>query len=320
VNGYLLPNFFRLMGYLVSVSLGGYLLGKGAEQLLGRFQARIVGALVLGSAVTIPEYLFAIVSVLDQKNAQALGSAYGGNIFLFTVAYGALFLASSRRGSYIRGYKGMRSDLVILFVSTTLFVLSYFERFLSLYLGFALLLLYAAFIFSGAGRSVNTSISVRSLSKKVKLTALVYLFAGLALTFVFIHPLVEEVSSFSFRLGVSPVITALFVVPIGDELPEILSAVTLIRSSVQGEHTALASLVGSKIQSNTLLLGTITVLAYALGNPIFTGESYAGAALFAMAATTYLGLAITFLSPKNRGVGVVLVAAYFVSAGYILSI
>jgi len=79
------------MGYLVSVSLGGYLLGKGAEQLLGRFQARIVGALVLGSAVTIPEYLFAIVSVLDQKNAQALGSAYGGNIFLFTVAYGASF-------------------------------------------------------------------------------------------------------------------------------------------------------------------------------------------------------------------------------------
>jgi Ca2+/Na+ antiporter len=307
-----------LLGYLAAVSVGGYTLGRASEILLGRLQARVIGGVLLGFAVTLPEYLFALISTLSRHNDVALGSAFGGNIFLFTLLYGVLFLANKSASA---AYRGLMFDVVVLGSSTLLILFASIINTLNIYVGLALILLYALFIaYSARGSDDLRENPVDSLSIKSKFESLGFLAVGLILTVGFIHPLVNQVVLFSSTVGIPPVITSFTLVPAGDELPELVAMFTLLRSGskrntdTQGSQAAYASLIGSKVQSNTLLIGTILIAASIVGNPIVVSDKYSWFTLYAMVATTFTGMFATFFTTR-RSVGVLLIVTYFIIMG-----
>ncbi len=307
-----------LLGYLAAVSVGGYTLGRASEILLGRLQARVIGGVLLGFAVTLPEYLFALISTLSRHNDVALGSAFGGNIFLFTLLYGVLFLANKSASA---AYRGLMFDVVVLGSSTLLILFASIINTLNIYVGLALILLYALFIaYSARGSDDLRENPVDSLSIKSKFESLGFLAVGLILTVGFIHPLVNQVVLFSSTVGIPPVITSFTLVPAGDELPELVAMFTLLRSGskrntdTQGSQAAYANLIGSKVQSNTLLIGTILIAASIVGNPIVVSDKYSWFTLYAMVATTFTGMFATFFTTR-RSVGVLLIVAYFIIMG-----
>jgi Ca2+/Na+ antiporter len=307
-----------LLGYLAAVSVGGYTLGRASEILLGRLQARVIGGVLLGFAVTLPEYLFALISTLSRHNDVALGSAFGGNIFLFTLLYGVLFLANKSASA---AYRGLMFDVVVLGSSTLLILFASIINTLNIYVGLALILLYALFIaYSARGSDDLRENPVDSLSIKSKFESLGFLAVGLILTVGFIHPLVNQVVLFSSTVGIPPVITSFTLVPAGDELPELVAMFTLLRSGskrntdTQGSQAAYANLIGSKVQSNTLLIGTILIAASIVGNPIVVSDKYSWFTLYAMVATTFTGMFATFFTTR-RSVSVLLIVAYFIIMG-----
>jgi Ca2+/Na+ antiporter len=307
-----------LLGYLAAVSVGGYTLGRASEILLGRLQARVIGGVLLGFAVTLPEYLFALISTLSRHNDVALGSAFGGNIFLFTLLYGVLFLANKSASA---AYRGLMFDVVVLGSSTLLILFASIINTLNIYVGLALILLYALFIaYSARGSDDLRENPVDSLSIKSKFESLGFFAVGLILTVGFIHPLVNQVVLFSSTVGIPPVITSFTLVPAGDELPELVAMFTLLRSGskrntdTQGSQAAYANLIGSKVQSNTLLIGTILIAASIVGNPIVVSDKYSWFTLYAMVATTFTGMFATF-STTRRSVGVLLIVVYFIIMG-----
>ncbi len=307
-----------LLGYLAAVSAGGYTLGRASEILLGRLQARVIGGVLLGFAVTLPEYLFALISTLSHHNDVALGSAFGGNIFLFTLLYGVLFLANKSAGAT---YRGLVFDAVVLGSSTLLILFASITNSLNIYVGSVLILLYALFIaYSARGGDDLKENPVGFLSVKSKLASLGFFAVGLILTVGFIHPLVNQVVLFSSTVGIPPVITSFTLVPAGDELPELVAMLTLLRSAskgntdTQGSQAAYANLIGSKVQSNTLLIGTILIAASILGNPLMVSDKYSWFTLYTMVATTFTGLFATFYTTR-RCVGILLIATYFIIMG-----
>ncbi|MEM0121086.1 MAG: hypothetical protein QW688_06595 [Thermoprotei archaeon] len=314
---HLLIQLGLLLGYLGAVSVGGYSLGKASDILLGRLQARIIGGVLLGFAATLPEYLFALISTFEHRNDVALGSAFGGNIFLFTLLFGLLFL--DRRSSHT-SYKGLKFDFGVLGLSTLIILFGFSQNTLSVYLGLILVLIYALFIgYTAKAKNSLEHAEGIPLSVGSKLKALVYFGVGLALTAAFVHPLVDQVVVFSHAVGVPPVITSFTLVPAGDELPELVAMFTLLRSNhssntdEHGFQTAYASLVGSKVQSNTLLIGTIVMVASMLGTPI-AADRYSLFTLYAMVATTFMGMAAAPLRTR-RSVGLLLIASYFIIVG-----
>jgi Ca2+/Na+ antiporter len=308
-----------LLGYLAAVSVGGYTLGRAAEILLGRLQARVIGGVLLGFAVTLPEYLFALISTLSRHNDVALGSAFGGNIFLFTLLYGVLFLANKSAST---AYRGLMFDVAVLGSSTLLILFASIINTLNIYVGLALILLYALFIaYSARGSDdLRRENPVDSLSIKSKFESLGFFAVGLILTVGFIHPLVNQVVLFSSTVGIPPVITSFTLVPAGDELPELVAMFTLLKSAskrntdTQGSQAAYANLIGSKVQSNTLLIGTILIAASIVGNPIVVSDKYTWFTLYAMVVTTFTGMFATF-STTRRSVGVLLIVVYFIIMG-----
>jgi Ca2+/Na+ antiporter len=301
-----------LVGYLSAVSLGGYMLGKASEILMIRLQARLVGGVLLGLAVTLPEYLFAAISTTLHHNDVALGSAFGGNIFLFTVLYGAMLTFSKpSRG----GYGGLVFDLVILVVSTMVILVGSLLGTLNLFLGIALLVMYLVFaVYSGGAHHFTEPLSP-SLSAKSKALSTLLFAGGLILTAVFMHPLVDQVVAFSRMVGVPPILTSFTIVPAGDELPELVALITLLRAdaktngSNRGAQTAYANLIGSKIQSNTLLIGTIIIIASIISNPVTVGDDYTWFTLYAMVATTIMGVLATLTGP-HKALGPAFIAIY----------
>jgi len=313
--------FGLLLLYLVAVSVGGYTLGRASEVLLGRLQARVIGGVLLGFTVTLPEYLFALISVLSHHNDVALGSAFGGNIFLFTLLYGVLLLINRSAGAM---YRGLVFDVVVLAASTLLILFAFIFNSLNMYVGLVLIALYALFIaYSAAGRDGLTENSVDSLSTKSKLESLGFFAVGLTLTVGFIHPLVNQVVLFSSSVRVPPVITSFTLVPAGDELPELVAILTLLKGATnkdaRGSQAAYANLIGSKVQSNTLLIGTIFIVASVLGNPFAVFDKYTWFTLYAMVTTTFAGVVASFYTTR-RSIGILLILAYFVIIGVLVTL
>lgn len=303
-----------LLLYLGLVSVGGYLLGRAAETLLGRVHARLVGGVLLGFIVTLPEYLFAVISTTTHHNDVAIGSAFGGNILLFTLPFGLLLLSSGNQNRRPLEYGGIVFDVAVLGVSTALILAWSVLRLFDTAVGAALIALYVAFIAYSARLGGGDNQAGPGLHTRAKVASATMFVVGLVLVVLAIHPLVDEVVDFSIQVGVPPVITSFTLVPLGDELPELVAMVTLLASKKRGAETeggkaAYANLIGSKVQSNTLLVGTIILVAAILEDPMVLADRYTLFTLYAMVATTIMGI-VAVLTRASRGFGAALVASY----------
>jgi cation:H+ antiporter len=301
--------------YLAVIGGAGLLLGRGAESLLTRFSVKLTGGVILGFVETLPEYIFAIVAVSKGSSQVALGSAYGGNIVLFTLVFGLMILSSGSKGATSFGYKGSKSDVAILLVSSTLFLILLVGIHVVLVAGLSMIALFGLFLVSVGPVEVEVSGALTASDKHRSLVApLLLLVIAAALIVAFIDPLLNSVEQLSTVTGISPILLSLIFVPLANELPELFSSIKLYSSGENGRKAAVASLLGSKIQSNTLLLGSVVLLASFLGNPISVSGNSSKLSLYAMVATSYLGALVVGRAKPSRRTGILLLLAYLLSS------
>lgn len=304
--------------YLGLLSLSGYLIGEGSEILGRKMGASVGGGLVFGFIATVPEYVFAMTAVYLRSGEIALGSALGGNIILFTLGVSALLFCSFKSTSYKpdRLWVSAKSDILVLASSTLILLAGSLFGFYPLIVGILFLGLYLYYVYytiSHRNFSLETRPRELGLPRRSSAAGVTLMVVGMLVLAVVVKPLVYSIKSVSYQFGAPPLLIATLVIPLVDELPEILGLLILSSHGADSTKVAEAAIVGSKLQSNTLLLGSMITLSYIVGNPLST---YSGAILplvVAVSVSTTAGV-FSLTQPGIRRVTIPTLIALYVLA------
>jgi len=262
-------------GLLVVLTAAAALLSYGAEPLAERYGANFTGSIVLALITTLPEYMFVIVTSIKGDYDMAVGSAVGSCTLLITLGYGSIILFSTTRISrkpvkMIHLSKSTQVDaLYLLGTALVAFALAWEGNGFDLKDAIVLIVLFFTYVIQvarGAGHfrreQAVVSHSSRGLGKSIAL-----LLAGGAVILIFTGPFVESMKSLADLLHVSRVTIAIILGPLASEMPEKITAyITVIRNGKLAE-ISVCNFIGSKVNHNSLLLGTMPIIALLQGRP-----------------------------------------------------
>ncbi len=244
--------FVSFMGLVASAAL----ISEGASRLEKAMGQGLVGGIMIGLAETMPETAVVTVSAYYGDQAVALGSALGGNILLFTLGIGAIGVAFTTTYKEIMTITSeyRLENRYLLLATLALMALIVYGR-LDLYSGLALVVLYFAYLTERFRKSAT-----RESKEPVTKESAIMLVAGLVLGALSSEPFAYSVSSLSQGLGVDPLVLSLVIAPLATDVDAILTSLVLVRKSPDGASLGVLSLVGSKIENATILLGIIGLL------------------------------------------------------------
>ncbi len=257
-------------GLLAVMTFAAWLLSIGAERLAEKYGANFTGSIVLALITTLPEYLFVIFAALKDKYAMAIGSAVGSCSLLITFGYGSIILLSTTNISRkpvkeIKLSKETRYDAIYLAVTAVIaFILAWWGDGFSMLDGIILCALFGGYVYHMARVAYQYHCQQKA-SGRVKVPGLrrgvAYLAMGAVIIFFLTEPFVDSMIKFSLLIGVSPVTIAIVIGPFASEMPEKLTAyLTVIRDARLAE-ISIANFIGSKVNHNSLLLGTLALIA-----------------------------------------------------------
>ena len=265
---------FEFVGLLLILTGAAALLSYGAEALAERYGANFTGSLVLGLITTLPEYMFVIWASIKGHYEMAVGSAVGSCALLITLGYGSVILLATTRASrkpveVVRLSKHTQVDALYLLVTAVIaFALAYegdgFDLKDAIIL-IALFFIYGIHVAKGAiafcRSNAAANHSTRALVKSV-----VFLVTGGVVIFFFSAPFVDSMIALAKVLGVSPMTIAIILGPLASEMPEKITAyITVIRDGRLAE-ISVCNFIGSKVNHNSLLLGTMPIIAVLQGH------------------------------------------------------
>jgi cation:H+ antiporter len=263
----------EFVGLLLILTGAAALLSYGAETLAARYGANFTGSIVLALITTLPEYMFVIWASIKGHYEMAVGSAVGACSLLITLGYGSVILFATTRISrkpvkVVELSKHTQVDaLYLLGTALIAFGLAYEGRGLDLkdaLILIAVFLAYVAHVAKGAvafSRSeAAADHSPRALAKSIG-----FLMMGGVVIFFFSEPFVDSMLEVAKLLGVSPMTIAIILGPLASEMPEKITAyMTVIRNGRLAE-ISVCNFIGSKINHNSLLLGTMPIVAVLQG-------------------------------------------------------
>ena len=273
----------------VALVFASWCVGEGGEILGAKFDASVVGGLIIAWLNTAPEAIFFIQALNSGNPRFAMGAVSGSAIVVSTVAVGACVWigASARKSGNFYLVPSVKKQCYVLAVST-LFPLGFAYYGFSLAGGVAAFLFYMAFLVYSLLHSDSESPPPAAQNKKqddiegslntdnVDLLddeeedddhasvstwkGVAFLVVGGGLIFLCSSPFISAVVEVSVLLKVSPTLLAFFLAPIASEMPEILEAISLSRRGhVQAINVAYSNLVGGTITKTTLLVGLFSV-------------------------------------------------------------
>mmetsp|Transcript_6492 Transcript_6492/g.19685 ORF Transcript_6492/g.19685 Transcript_6492/m.19685 type:complete len:361 (+) Transcript_6492:170-1252(+) len=265
-------------GFLV---LGAWCVGEGGEILGEKYDASVVGGLIIAWLNTAPEAIFFVTALHSNNPSFAVGAVAGSTIVVSTIAVGAcLIIGSKARAS--NGFllqPGVKTQCVILCMSCVVpvgIVLLGFNPFCAL-VGIAS---YLAFIvYSLQGETVEETLKKdeREEEKDLELgqievfesadehdqptwKGVAYLMSGALCIFIFSTPFIQSVVVVAEQLEISSTLLAFFLAPIASEAPEILEAISLSKKGhSQSINVAFSELIGGTVTKTTLLCGILCV-------------------------------------------------------------
>jgi len=281
-----------LINGIISFALivfASWCVGEGGEILGERFDASIIGGLLIAWLNTTPEAIFFVSALRADQPRFAVGAVSGSSIVVSTIALGACIYigAGARQQKSIVLQPAVRRQCMILLASTLVPILVCFTGFNAL-VGFLGIAYYIAFLVFSVTR--NDAAESSGSTKKVddvevghtsgddadadaahgeefghdgKTSSLAYgcglLLLGAALIFLCSHPFIESVVKLAQRLNVNPVLLAFFLAPIASEMPEILESISLSRRGrTQSINIAFSNLVGGTMTKTTLLCSVLS--------------------------------------------------------------
>jgi Ca2+/Na+ antiporter len=212
--------------------------------------------MILGLIETLPETAVVAFSASYGDVGVALGTALGGNVFLFTLGIASVGLA------YVTRYGGVMNisaeyrveNRYLLFSTAALVALLIYGK-LDLYSGAALIAIYLAYVIE------RTRQPSSSEGRPARPYPVLLLSAGFLLAIVSSEPFAVAINDVSTELGVPPLLLSLVVAPLATDVDALLTSVMLVRKRKEGGSLAVIGVVGSKIENATILLGVVGLLS-----------------------------------------------------------
>lgn len=249
----------------VLLVLASWCVGEGGEILGQKYDASIIGGLVIAWLNTAPEAIFFITALSSSNPRFAVGAISGSTIVVCTVALGAcLYIGSTTRatGQVFLQQQVKRQCLLlgVSLINTVAIALTGFNFMLGI-VGVLYYLFFIAYSLTNKLPDLTDKDDLEAANEEEEEHApvykgVLYLVAGGALIFTFSRPFIFSVVSAASTLRVNPILLAFFLAPIASEMPEILESVSLSRKgNTQNINIAFSNLIGGTITKTTLLCG-----------------------------------------------------------------
>jgi len=263
------------LGSFVLLALASWCVGEGGEILGAKYDASIIGGLVIAWLNTAPEAIFFITALNGNNPNFAIGAVSGSTIVVSTVALGAcLYIGSHARGQRPFGLQyAVKKQCYILCASAIMPCVIAFAGFQPL-LGWLGVIIYLGFLYysirssgtSDHGKKQENDLEIGLVEEDDEeeeeeesvMKGALYLLAGGVLIVLFSSPFISAVVDVASIWNVNPTLLAFFLAPVASEAPEILESISLSRKgSLQNINIAFSNLVGGTITKTTLLCGIL---------------------------------------------------------------
>ncbi len=249
-----LPIIALVIGF-VGLILSSDKFSEAGEKLghVHRVSPLIIGILVFGFGTSAPEIMVSGFAAWSDNNEIGLGNAFGSNIFNITLVLGV----SAIIAPVVFAKQYLQKEYVALVIITAVLGVLVWDRYLSLWDGCILLVLFAVFLFimfRGSHAVASESHTITDSKTKVYLTALISVIILVASA----NMVVYGAEHIALSLGVSELIIGLTIVSLGTSLPELALA---IASSLKKQHEMLiGNIIGSNIFNSTIVLSAVALI------------------------------------------------------------
>jgi Ca2+/Na+ antiporter len=260
--------FVEGVGSFFLLVLASWCVGEGGEILGKKYDASVIGGLVIAWLNTAPETIFFITALKSDNPRFAVGAVSGSSIVVCTVALGAcLWIGSNARKSGLIILQPAvkkqcqilgASTIVTLAIVATGFTIPFGIVGVGFYLWFMYYSLQHKEIEEDSKQQDEEAGETSDEEEEdVPVTkGAAYLAAGGILIIVFSTPFIESVVETASALKVNPILLAFFLAPIASEAPEILESISLSRKgNATSINVAYSNLIGGTITKTTLLCG-----------------------------------------------------------------
>ncbi len=244
-----------------SLFLLAELLSRATEDLEVLFGQGLAGGVITGIITALPETIVVVESILDNKMSVAISTSIGGNVILFTFGIGIISLVYSIKWKKdLKMKEDYNVEQRFLLFSTILLSIAILIGYLNVILSVLFILLYVYYVAYRIKHKPRRDLDKEEVN--IKKDVLMIVISSVLIVFL-ARPLVDTIVQFSTELGISPAWFSLFFIPILSDAEELVTGIRLAlsKNSEMGS-TALVSLIGSKIENGTMLLGIIGLLAW----------------------------------------------------------
>eukprot|EP01114_Cavostelium_apophysatum_P015371 TRINITY_DN4164_c0_g1_i1.p1 TRINITY_DN4164_c0_g1~~TRINITY_DN4164_c0_g1_i1.p1 ORF type:complete len:358 (+),score=67.00 TRINITY_DN4164_c0_g1_i1:116-1189(+) len=257
----------------VCLCAASWCVGEGGEILGKKYDASILGGIIIAWLNTAPEAIFFITALQSGNPRFAVGAVSGSSVVVCTVALGAcLWIGGSAiKSGQILLQPAVKTQCYILLCSVLITAVIATMGF-NLLAGILGILYYCGFLYYSLTHKEEEKEEedeeaghTEEMEEDVPVSkGIMYLIAGATLIFAFSSPFINAVVAFASYLQVNPILLAFFLAPIASEAPEILEGIALSRKgNPQSINIAFSNLIGGTVTKTTLLCGIFCIYGVA---------------------------------------------------------
>ncbi|KAG2375107.1 hypothetical protein C9374_010111 [Naegleria lovaniensis] len=265
-------HFLYFLIYLGCLIGGAWCVSEGGDILGEKYDASVVGGIILSGLNTLPETIFFISALSSNQPTFAMGAISGSVIVVCTVAVGLCVVIGSnarhKDSNQITLFPKVKQQSRFLMYSLV-FVLSTllfgFQMLICIggVLGFTSFIMYTLLSKKDEAHGHHEEHEDEEEEEQPTYKGVLYLVVGGVLIYVFSDPFIQSVVLIGKSLGITPLTLAFFFAPIASEAPEILESISLSRQGkLQNINIAFSNLVGGTISKTTLLTGILSFYGY----------------------------------------------------------
>lgn len=251
----LLASLAVIIGLIVLVwSADKFVDGAGQTAQYFGMPKLLIGMLIIGFGTSAPEIMVSITSALQGNPGIALGNAYGSNIANIALILGITAIISP----VLVTPSILKKELPLLLGVTIISAILLFDRHISRFDGFLLLIMFTLFMAVSIrhGLSVKNNLDTEDNSHTNEIIiskALGLVLLGLSLLIASSQLLVWGAVTIAGYFGISELVIGLTVVAIGTSLPELASTIAAAR---QNQHDlAMGNIIGSNLFNTLAVVG-----------------------------------------------------------------
>jgi cation:H+ antiporter len=332
--------------------ISSWCIGEGGEILGEKYDASVVGGLVIAWLNTAPETIFFLTALETNNPNFAIGAMSGSVIVVTTVALGACIClgASARKSRTISIVPSVAKQSMILLSTVLVTLITPAVGGFSIMAGLLGVAGYAAFLWvslsgkstpmqhseplegaleagadadhhshhRGGGDSSDDEGSDGSDGEEAPVAkGVLYLLCGGFLIIMYSDDFIDATVELASSLKLSPTLLAFFLAPVASEAPEILEAIQLSKNgNNQNINVAFSNMIGGTISKTTLLFAIFNFYGVSRGF-VFEQPNYTVSILLlslCAAAAGATGCIRSEKIPLSRGI---LFFALFVFTGIV---